>query len=370
MARKEGSVTVSAMIGGVRRYFTADTHDEAVEKRAIAKKAYEEGRIIYDKNTLVKDWIDKWLVTYKEPNVNPDWYKRLKGICKNYIIPKIGLYKVTEVKPIQLTEIINSNMKSKSFNDKLYDTLCQIFQEAYKNSMILSDITKSVQRSNAKYKHRRSITDTERKYLLQVIEKHPGKNFVLLMLYAGLRPGEVCALQWKDIDFKNKTITINKALKSDGVIRPEPKSDAGNRVIPLPDKLIEGIDASLKSPFEPVCVTAAGTRYNKQSFKRMWNGIRYNMNIAMGCKTYRNHLLDPKPLSDDFYLYCLRHTYCTDLQSAGVPINVARELMGHNSIEMTSKIYTHHSDDSIADALEKINNYSVVPCVVPKSENE
>ena len=56
----------------------------------------------------------------------------------------------------------------------------------------------------------------------------------------------------------------------------------------------------------------------------------------------------------DLQMYCLRHTYCTDLQSAGVPINVARELMGHSSIALTAQIYTHMTGDVFSAAAEKI----------------
>ena len=54
--------------------------------------------------------------------------------------------------------------------------------------------------------------------------------------------------------------------------------------------------------------------------------------------------------------YCLRHTYGTDLQDAGVPINVAKYLMGHSDITTTANIYTDTTDDSIESAREKINN--------------
>jgi integrase len=78
----------------------------------------------------------------------------------------------------------------------------------------------------------------------------------------------------------------------------------------------------------------------------------------MGCKTFRGALVPPYPVADDLVPYCLRHTYCTDLQAAGIPINVARELMGHSDISVTAKIYTHSSEESIkdaADALERLN---------------
>ena len=56
-------------------------------------------------------------------------------------------------------------------------------------------------------------------------------------------------------------------------------------------------------------------------------------------------------------LYCYKHTYCTDLQAAGISINVFRELMGYSDISITTKIYTHHSEDAFSNAAEHISKY-------------
>ena len=80
------------------------------------------------------------------------------------------------------------------------------------------------------------------------------------------------------------------------------------------------------------------------------------MNIEAGCKTKKKALVPPLRISSDLVMYCLRHTYCTDLQAAGVPINVARELMGHSDISITAKIYTHSSDESFNNAADLINS--------------
>ena len=69
----------------------------------------------------------------------------------------------------------------------------------------------------------------------------------------------------------------------------------------------------------------------------------------------REGVIDTNP-ADDLCPYCLRHTYGTDLQDAGVPINVAKYLMGHSDITTTANIYTDTTDDSIESAREKINN--------------
>ena len=63
-------------------------------------------------------------------------------------------------------------------------------------------------------------------------------------------------------------------------------------------------------------------------------------------------------MADDLKPYCLRHTYATDLQSAGVPINVAKDFLGHKSITMTSHIYTHLSDEAFTNASLKVLSFA------------
>ena len=77
----------------------------------------------------------------------------------------------------------------------------------------------------------------------------------------------------------------------------------------------------------------------------------------MGCKTYRNALIPPYPLADDFVPYCLRHTYCTDLCKAKIDVRTAQRLMGHANISITADIYTHVDFDDIQEAGEKLNLY-------------
>lgn len=63
-------------------------------------------------------------------------------------------------------------------------------------------------------------------------------------------------------------------------------------------------------------------------------------------------------MADDLTPYCLRHTYATDLQSTGVPLNVAKDLLWHQSIAMTSQIYTHLSDEAFTNASLKVLNFA------------
>ena len=64
-----------------------------------------------------------------------------------------------------------------------------------------------------------------------------------------------------------------------------------------------------------------------------------------------------RKIADDLVLYCLRHTFCTDLQKAGVSLNIARIIMGHEDIRVTAGIYTYTDSEDVQAAGEKLNTY-------------
>lgn len=63
-------------------------------------------------------------------------------------------------------------------------------------------------------------------------------------------------------------------------------------------------------------------------------------------------------LADDIEPYLLRHTLCTDCQSAGVSLNVAKELMGHSDILVTAKIYSHMVDEVFEQNRKRLAEYA------------
>lgn len=89
----------------------------------------------------------------------------------------------------------------------------------------------------------------------------------------------------------------------------------------------------------------------------MWRSFKQALDLDMGAQMAIG-AIDPETsvVADDLTSYCLRHTYATDLQPAGLPLNVAKHLPGHQSIAMTSQIYTHLSVDAFAAASLKVIN--------------
>ena len=171
----------------------------------------------------------------------------------------------------------------------------------------------------------------------------------------GLRPQEVDALQWAYVDLENDLIYVRYALKhKTGKIGP-PKSEAGERDVPIPQILKPALVSAYTSP-EDFVVNHNGARLTESSRYRLWKSIYKQMDILAGAVIYRNQIIK-HAIAQDLDLYDLRHTYCTHLQAAGVPLNVAKELMGHDDISVTANIYTHTSSDTLKQAIDKMDTY-------------
>ena len=91
------------------------------------------------------------------------------------------------------------------------------------------------------------------------------------------------------------------------------------------------------------------------NFDRLWHSFKRQLNLFMGCKTYRNELIPPYPLAPDLVPYCFRHEYCSDLARKGIDIRTAQKLMGHSTIQMTANIYTHVERNDILAAAKILN---------------
>lgn len=328
----------------------ANTQKELQKKIEARKKKID--NTIIDNNTSLKKYCDKFLKTYKLHKVSPAWYAELEKIS-NKMVNLIGNKPIGKIKAIEVQEFINSySSKSDSYIKKIYDLANQVFKRAYIDGLL--DNKFYLERIKGKKAvNGRSLTNYEREVLLKVLDGHRGELFCKLMLYCGLRAEEAAALTWRDVDFNKGILTVNKAIKRDDTLG-DPKSSSSNRKIPIPSHFLKLLADKKGSPFDLVCPTANGGFYKQSSKKRMWTNIKRLMNIEMGCRVYRNELIPPYPLDPDFKMHYLRHTYCTDLELAGVPINIAKTLMGHSSIEVTAKIYTHFNDETLEMARQMI----------------
>ena len=340
---------------GKRYDVKGKTIEEVYKKIAKMKVSLERGEIVINANTTVDHWFKEWVETYKNAaGLTPKSLKMYDEKYRNYIQPVIGAMKLRDVREIHLQKILNDQAgRSYSHVSKIRLVLKEMFSRARKTRIITFDPAEDLKLPATQKNSHRAITETERAAILSLAPSHRSGLWVLMMLYAGLRPGETVALNWADIDFERNEIHVHKAVESGSERIKETKTEAGNRDVPMHADLKYHLLRVQGKPESPVFQTGAGNRHNHKSLQRLWNSFARDLDIKLGAELRRNQIIK-HAIAPDLTPYCLRHTFCTDLQKAGVPINIAKELMGHSDISVTANIYTHKDPGTLHANIEKL----------------
>lgn len=173
---------------------------------------------------------------------------------------------------------------------------------------------------------------------------------VEVFLHTGLRWAELAGLHCFRLDLRGRRLMVVETLRRDGTVKPYPKSSAGQRVVPLTDRLARRLAAQVAGRASGALVFT-GTRGRPLSY-RNWRARVWAPAVA------RAGLGDPKPTIHD-----LRHTYGSWLAEAGVPAVEIRELMGHSSLRSVDR-YLHASAarmDRARDALAVARSWHAPP---------
>lgn len=356
--RKDGYYHKNFTYEGRRYHISAATERELMVKYGRMLQQLADGTLLINQNSTVAHWAEVWLETYKAGNITAKSLATYRQKLDGYILPIIGNMKMKDIREPHLQQILNRE-RGRSFShvSKLRMTMRSMFAKAVSAGIILRDPSAGLQLPKTTKGTHRSITPKERAAILTVADRgeHNGCLWVKMLLFCGLRPGETATLLWKDIDFKAALVRITTAKESGSNEVKAPKTDAGIRDVPIRPDFLATLKQARRGPFDPVFHQARDVSkpHTESSMATMWRSFKRLVDIEMGAEVYRNQVIrhgEPDNLYESLTPYCLRHTYCTDLQDAGVPLNVAKYLMGHSDITVTANIYTHTSEEIIQQA--------------------
>lgn len=351
----------TARYNGKKYEATGKTELEALQKLADKLAAAKRGEEVVGGSMTVDAWYKEWKALYKDPKgLTPKSLVMYDEKYRNYIKPRIGHLKLRDVRDVHLQRILNEQAgMSSSHVKKIRMVMQQMFKRARQSRLITFDPAELLELPSTTTGGHRPVTAEERAGILAVAETHRAGLWVLTLLYTGMRPGETAALMWSDVDFDRNEIHVHAAKESGSKQIKSPKTAAGIRDIPIHAALLPKLRAAKGKPFSLVFPTQAGGQQNESSLRRMWKSFRRALDIYMGAEV-RNNRIVTSVLAPDLSPYCLRHTFCTDLQRAGVPINVAKELMGHADIQTTANIYTHRDQDTLHGGMALLDGSAAV----------
>lgn len=376
----------AAKIDGKRKQITKsgyNTKKEAIEAGIKALAEYNNSGLHFEPSEIsVSDYLDYWLENYVKLNLRTNTIVSYKNIVENYLKSSLGIYKLKSLTPNILQNYINKkyiNGISKSMLKRIFSVLnlslkyavhpCKYIKE---NPMQYVTMPKYETNNTEKIK---TITVKEFYMILDRFSKDTDYYLPLVIgFYTGCRIGEILALTWKDVDFKNKTISINKSLIFSNENKQwyfgATKTHTSNRIIDIGDTLIDILKEFKKKQVENKLKYGEfyKTIYSKEELvnnKPLQRLYVLPSNISLENSTQQNQIcsrIDGNLLTTngmkyvskvinyelniDFKFHSLRHTHATLLIQNGANIKDVQTRLGHASIETTLDTYTHSTKDS------------------------
>ena len=342
------------------------TEAEAIRKLAEKVTAMESGLDELGSYMTVNEWFPKWRELFKaHKGITKATLSSYDGIFKNYISPGIGDMQLVQVRHSHLQTILNKEAnKSNSLLIKIRMIMKELFKRAYAAQYIFRDPSATLELPAGTYKGHRIITEAERKAIYALAPNHPAGLWVLTLLNTGMRPGESVALVWADLRFDLDEINIIHAKESGSNNIKAPKTEAGIRVIPMRPLLKELLMAAAGKPDDPVFPNTKGGFMSSSTMYTMWASFKRTLDIQMGATVDEDGNI-VKSIVGDLKPYCFRHTFCSDLEKGGVPLNLAKNLMGHNNISTTSDIYTHTDREMLHKSIDMFDKVAGGPAIAP-----
>ncbi len=276
-------------------------------------------------------------------------------------ISKDSAEEIAKALGLKLNNIFTPVGSEKPLSDKTrlhyHRLISSICETAVKWQVIVANPCNRVSPPKVEKTEVKCLDEVQAMKVLQLVEEEHiiYKAAVYTLLYTGCRRGELCGLEWSDIDFKNSVIHIQRSslyLPQKGIYDDTTKTYSSDRVLKVPEVLLNVLKA-LKS------------WQTEESFKLSNKWVRFEKVFT----SLNGSPIHPDVLSawfkkfvsynnlPDISLHSLRHTNATLLIASGTDIKTVSKRLGHADVVTTGKIYTHalkSADEIASDVLGDI----------------
>ena len=174
-----------------------------------------------------------------------------------------------------------------------------------------------------------SFTREEEKQFVKACQNSKYGDFYLILLYQGMRRGELLALETKDIDFTNNKLTISKSIDEKGNTTT-PKTQSSIRTIPIFKNALK-IFNKYKNKKNKLFEISRSPIQNE--FQSIMNELKF----------------------EDFTIHSLRHTFITRWTEKGAPSKLIQKWVGHSNNNITEKVYTKINNDFETEFVSKFD---------------
>ena len=339
----------------------------------LADMQYEDKHDVYNPSSemTVDAWFEFW-ITNLIADLSPNTRRNYRERYEYNIQPVIGTMRLCDVKPMHCKIVLNrmDATYAGSTIRQTYIAMGTMFRAAVMNDMITKHpmdgvrYTKPVRAAN----DIKFLTVEEQEIFLEAAKRSHNYRQYVLLLETGLRTSELIGLTWDAIDWKKRTLTVNKTLEyrhKEGYWRAgPPKTATSYRTIPLTNRAYDVLkecyderhtrkeSETLSQILEYIDRRTGQTGY---LLMRDLVFINYRTGEPAKNSSYDTHLykLCDEAKIKRFCMHALRHTYATRAIESGMQPKVLQKLLGHASIKTTMDRYVHVTDTSLTNAVKQ-----------------
>lgn len=311
-----------------------DAYDAMIEKEDEINK----GKFVEPSKETLKTYMNKWFEN-KKTQIRPSTARTYDWLIHKHIIPNIGHLELAEIKPQHLQEFYTKLQKAENpiANEninKIHSIIQDALNVAEEWGMIYKNVAKVVKPPSFTRNNMKIWNEKEVIKFLEVAKKDRYFMAFFLAISTGMRRGEILGLRWGDIE--KEQVFINQTLSNRGDCFQEPKSQAGRRLIALPDETSQALKQHKKEVAQDKLL--AGPLYKDHDLV-ISTSIGTPLNPSNLLRTFRKLIKQADVPSIRFH--DLRHTHATLMLKQGVHPKIVSERLGHANIRITLDTYSH-----------------------------
>ncbi len=303
--------------------------------------------------------------------------------------------KIASALSLPVEKVFSLHRKTAGLSEKTINhhrrLICEILTQAVRDRIIPFNVADREHMKPVKVENKEAVflDDVQAVQVLELLENESlkWKTAMYLLIFSGMRRGELMGLEWGDIDFENRIIYIRRTsqyVPHWGIVTKPPKNKTSVRTIKVSQMMIDLLE-TYRQEWLGV----------KESIGSAWKEYIQIKGVDGSIKTVRNDRLfiksDSSPMNPDsitnwvqnfidrnnlphFSPHSLRHTHATLLIAEGVPLPIVSHRLGHASLTTTTKTYVHaiQTADEIASTVidDKLILQKNKVMKSPEAENE
>ena len=323
-----------------------DLNDRVVQAYVDSGRIWEFLSGHHDKSVIhsmtLAEYVDKWMTIYKANKLKPSTLATYRKHLRAHVLPAFGDRELSSItsEDIQLFLNERSHLAKKTLSC-IRHFMGEIFKDAKEDGLIEKDPTASrrITIPSEKSYDRTALPLDQFREIIASLDSLSitDRRMLVLMMFTGMRRGEVLGLRWDDIDVETGLIHVRRNVTHAGGNKPvigTPKTAKGTRDIPL--------DAYVLEQFQPLqqdgFIIGGESPITMTMFNNTWRRIKKNVDL---------HEATP---------HILRHSYLTYLAGTDTDVKTLQTIAGHSTIGMTMNHYVHAQPEKIKDAGKKMHD--------------